>query len=664
MIVKKPTYEKLEQRVKELEKEAIKRTEAEEALRESEEKYRTILESIEEGYYEVDIAGNFTFFNDSMSRMIGYSKDEMMGMNNRQFMDEVHAKEVFEAFNKVYRTGIPTKAFDWKLMKKDGSDCFVETSVSLIRDSGGEPVGFRGIARDVTQRKEMDEALKNSEERYRTILENIVEGYYEVDLAGNLTFFNDSLCSMTGISRDELMGMNNLEYMDEDTAKRVYQVFNGVYETGKPVERFEYEIVLLKDGAKRNVETSVALMKDSQGHPVGFRGLLRDITERTQAEKALRESKDNLDKAQKIAHIGNWSRDLNLDRGQWSDETYRILGLTPGDPEGPSFETFLTKVHPADRERVTSVLKGAVEKKRPFDFEFRTVPIEGSERIIRNRGEVEYDETGTPLRIFGIDQDITERRHLQAQLLEAKKMEAISTLAGGIAHQFNNALTTITGYVGLLEMDHRQDEKIEEYTAAMKQSAHRMAHLTSQLLAYARGGKYNPQVTSLSDFVEDALPLIRHTVNPQVRFESDLPTNVLSVNVDTTQMQMILFAIVANSNEAIQGSGRIRISTRNLDLDRKFIKDHPGLKPGPYVCLSIEDDGKGMDKETKNRIFEPFFTTHFIGRGLGMAAVYGIVQNHEGWVSVDSEPGKGTVVKIYLPAIPNAQTSRAGLPAI
>ncbi|MBL7173867.1 MAG: response regulator [Desulfobacteraceae bacterium] len=257
-----------------------------------------------------------------------------------------------------------------------------------------------------------------------------------------------------------------------------------------------------------------------------------------------------------------------------------------------------------------------------------------------------------------------EKKRLQAHLQQAQKMEAIATLAGGIAHQFNNALSSITGHTGLLEMEYPEDEKIMDYAKAMKQSAHRMAHLTSQLLAYARGGKYNPQTMSLSNFVEGTLPIIQHTLDPDIRLETDLPQDVMNVEVDRTQMQMVLSAIVAKSNEAIDPPGRIRISTRNMDIDQEFIKDHPGLTPGSYVCLSIEDDGKGMDEETRDRIFDPFFTTHFMGRGLGMASVYGIIKNHDGTTTVDSEIGKGTVVRIYLPAIPSAQARRAGLPAI
>ena len=196
-----------------------------------------------------------------------------------------------------------------------------------------------------------------------------------------------------------------------------------------------------------------------------------------------------------------------------------------------------------------------------------------------------------------------------------------------------------------------EDEKITEYALAMKQSVRRMSRLTKQLLACAGRGNYFSVSISLNNFVEDSMLIIQRILDPDIHLETDLPSDVMNVEVDSAQMQMVLKAIVANSNEAIEGSGHVTISTKNMDLDQGFIEDHPWLRPGPYVCLSIEDDGKGMDDVTRERLFDPFFTTHFIGRGLGMASVYGIVRNHNGSMSVDSKPGKKTVVRIYLPAI-------------
>jgi PAS domain S-box-containing protein len=266
---------------------------AEFALRESEEKYRTIIHSIEDGYYEVDLAGNFTYFNDAMVRITGFPRSELMGMNNRQIMDEFNAKRVFEVFNQVYMTGLAAKAFDWELIRKDGSRCTLEVSVSQKRNLMGEPNGFMGIARDITQRRRMEQALRESEEKYRTIIENIEDGYYEVDLAGNFTFFNAALSRIAGYSREELMGMNNRQIMDEFNAKRVFRVFNTVYMTGMPTRAVDWELTR-SDGSKRTVEVSVSLRRDLNARPVGFMGIARDITDRKEAEKTLRAREEEL----------------------------------------------------------------------------------------------------------------------------------------------------------------------------------------------------------------------------------------------------------------------------------------------------------------------------------------------------------------------------------
>jgi diguanylate cyclase (GGDEF)-like protein/PAS domain S-box-containing protein len=467
----------LRKRIAKLEELETQHNQTEETLRQSEEKYRTILESIEEGCYEVDLAGNFTFFNDSMCRLLGYSKEELMGMNNRQYTDQENAKRLFQAFNQVYETREPGRGFDWEIIRKDGTQRTVEASFSLKKDASGEPVGFRGIVRDITKRKKAEEtlrrseetakrlaqenaimaeigrivsstlnieeiyghfaeevkklipfdriaintindedetvtiayvtgvevkdrlkgtaiplagtlagevvrtrknmliqaedpkkvadrfpgllvsfqagirslmaipliskdevvgalhfhstklnayrekdlrlaeevgheiagaianaqlfierkraeeALRQSEERYRTILENIEEGYYEVDLAGNFTFFNDSMWRIYGYPKEELMGMNNRQYTDQETAKKVFQAYNQVYRTGEPGRGFDYELIR-KDGTKRYVEASISLQKDSSGKPIGFRGIVRDITERKRFERILQQERE------------------------------------------------------------------------------------------------------------------------------------------------------------------------------------------------------------------------------------------------------------------------------------------------------------------------------------------------------------------------------------
>jgi PAS domain S-box-containing protein len=290
-------------RVKRLKKESDQVGQVQELLCGSEDKYRTVLQNIAELYYEVDLTGNLIVFNDSMSKILGYSKDELIGMNNRQYMDEETAKRVYQTFNMVYQTGIPAKAFDWALIGRDGAKRIVETSVSLMHDSTGQAIGFYGIGRDVTERKQAEAALRESEERYRTILHSIEEFYYEVDLAGYLTFFNDAMAKFSGYSKEELMGMNNRKYMSEETAKKGYQTFNQVYQTGIPTKEFDWEFIR-KDGTKRFFETSVSLMRGSTGQPIGFYGIGRDITERKQAEEQARLHQQQMMQVSKMVALG------------------------------------------------------------------------------------------------------------------------------------------------------------------------------------------------------------------------------------------------------------------------------------------------------------------------------------------------------------------------
>ncbi|MCJ7772949.1 MAG: PAS domain S-box protein, partial [Desulfobacterales bacterium] len=292
--------DKLEELVKERTAEVEK---VNEELKKSEDKYRTILENIEDGYYEVDLKGNFTFFNESMRRILGYSHEEMMGMNNREYMDEKNAKKVLNTFNTVFKTGNPSKTFDWELIKKNGDICYIETSITLIRDSDKKPIGFRGVARDVTEKKHSEAALKKSEEKYRNIVENIEEGYFEVDLKGNLNFFNDSLCRIVRLSREDLLGMNNREYTTPETAKKMFNTFNEVYRTGESVNLVDYEVVG-RDGSKLILSLSVSLLSDDEGNPIGFRGIVRDVSFRRQAEQEKRKLEEQLNQAQKMESIG------------------------------------------------------------------------------------------------------------------------------------------------------------------------------------------------------------------------------------------------------------------------------------------------------------------------------------------------------------------------
>jgi diguanylate cyclase (GGDEF)-like protein/PAS domain S-box-containing protein len=282
----------------------------EEALHQSEEKYRTFIETIQDGYYETDLSGKYTFVNDVICDHLKYSKEELIGTDNRQYQNEANAKKTYQVFKEVYITGNPVKAFEMKMIRKDDTTQISEVSISLIRNTEGNPIAFRCISRDITEQKQMEEtireygekyktvitditerhrmekALRQSEEKYRTILESIQEGYFEIDITGKYTFFNDSMCRIHGYSKEELMGMNHRQHTDKETKNKLFQVFNKVYNTGEPAKGVDWQIIR-KDGTKRYIESSISLQKDSSDKPIGFRGIVRDVTERKRAEERI-----------------------------------------------------------------------------------------------------------------------------------------------------------------------------------------------------------------------------------------------------------------------------------------------------------------------------------------------------------------------------------------
>jgi len=268
--------------------------EAEAARQHSEERYHLILENIEDGYYEVDMKGVFTFGNDALETIFGWPKKDLIGSDYTLIMEEEMEKIVYEAFHHVYVTGAPNNGEDWRIIAKDGSIRHINSSIALIKNAQGKPVGCRGIVRDITEQRRAQEALRTSEERYRTIVESIQDGYYEIDLAGRHTFANAATVAIFGYSLDDLLGTSYKEYTDEETAANVYAVYNEVYVTGNSVQNYEYAITK-QNGEKVSLGVSISLMRDSDGHGIGFRGLVRDITQRVVEEEKIKKAHDELE---------------------------------------------------------------------------------------------------------------------------------------------------------------------------------------------------------------------------------------------------------------------------------------------------------------------------------------------------------------------------------
>ena len=420
-----------------------------------EDRYRILMENIEEGYFELDLQGNITFVNDAHSIKLGYTREEIIGMSFQRYMTESMAKMARKIYVKIYKTGQPAR-YEIEYNKKNGDKHYCEVSASVINDARGNPIGFRGISLDISGRKQMEEDLREREEKYKTILDNIEDGYYEIDLAGNFTFFNDSMCRIWGYPREELMGMNNRQYSEKENAKKLFETYNQVYLTGVPTKAFDWQIIR-KDGSIVHIEASAVLRKDSAGNKTGFMGIVRDITDRKHVEEQLRQNQFFLIKSQEVAQIGSYQVDSRTGRWISSSTLDKILGIDENYQK--TAQGWFSIIHPDERKDIKRFMYETIKvhRKHSFDIELRIVrQNDEQERWVQAKAELTYDQDGNAITMIGTIQDITDRKRMEDEILESEHRyrSIIENAQEGIFQastdtkriSVNNAFAYILGY--------------------------------------------------------------------------------------------------------------------------------------------------------------------------------------------------------------------------
>ena len=384
--------------------------------------------------------------------------------------------------------------------------------------------------------------------------------------------------------------------------------------------------------------------------------LSRAVAERT---AALRGSQELLARSQQLAHVGSWELDPATDRLTWSDEVYRLFGLQPQHPE-ITHELFRSLVHPEDLAALNAAYADSLrEGSEAYELEHRLVRKDtGEVRFVHEKCLHVRDASGQVVRSIGMVQDITERKRaeqekarLEARLQQAQKMESVGRLAGGVAHDFNNMLTAILGNVSIALEQVAPAELLHADLEEIRTAAERAADLTRQLLAFARVQTVAPKVLNLNQTVGGMVKMLQRMIGEDIQLSWKPHAELWPVSVDPSQIDQILANLCVNARDSIADVGKVTIETRNSTLDENACAAHPGALPGEYVQLTVSDDGCGMDRETQDHIFEPFFTTKVMGKGtgLGLATVHGAVQQNEGFISVQSESGQGTIFRIFLP---------------
>jgi PAS domain S-box-containing protein len=601
----------------------------EEALRESEERFS---KAFMISPYACMIAhmedGAIVEVNEAFTTISGFTREEALAGSTLSLKVWSNPEDRRRMVADL-RDGRPVTGREVRLRSKSGNVLTVQLSARLIYL--GDKCCIISILEDISQRKKMEQELRDSESNYRTLMEQASDGIFIADMEGNYTDANLRACAMFGYSREEILhrGMKDLLLPEEIAARPI-----RFKELGSGEIVLNERRMRRKDGSVIYAEISGKKLADGR-----FQGIVRDITGRKQAEEALRESEEKyrrlVDNANQIIVVAQDGMIKFVNR-----KGLEVLGYSEQES---LTRPFLEFVYPEDRHLLTEnharLVKGELIQQ---SYEFRVVTADGRVCWVEiNPVPIEWKGRPATLDLLT---DITERKRIESELQKAQKLESLGILAGGIAHDFNNLLTGIFGYIDLARSVSK-DAQAVEYLETTIATMNRARALTQQLLTFAKGGSPVLKITPLIPFVREAVQFALSGSNSSCRF--DLDKNLWPCNIDKNQIGQVIDNIVINAQQAMPNGGVIDVLAENVSFSEQ---EHASLAAGTYVKLSIKDRGVGIPKEILHQIFDPFFTTKTKGHGLGLSTCYSIVKRHGGCIDVESEPGKGSTFHVYLPA--------------
>jgi PAS domain S-box-containing protein len=502
-----------------------------------------------------------------------------------------------------------------------------------------------------------EQALQNSEVHFRSIFSKspIAIGIGKAT-NGLVVDVNDAWLLMYGYERDEVIGQTATElnlYVNPD--ERI-EVIRLLHESGQVVNR-EVQ-ARRKSGENFNILYSAELI-ELKGE-IFLQGMMTDITEQKrmevaflESEKALRDSDERFQLAMRGANDGLWDLNLLTNETYFSPRWKSMLGYADEELEN-RYDIWEQRLHPEDLEPTLSRLHDYMERRTTtYEVEFRLRHKNGHYVDILSRAFLLDGDHGEALRIVGTHVDITERKKLEEQYRQAQKMEAIGQLAGGVAHDFNNILQAIFGYSFLILAKAKDNEQVKGYVEELIKASTRAADLTKGLLAFSRKQEVTLTVIDIGEVIKENEAFLRRLIREDIELKLSCSEESLAVLADRGQIEQIIMNLVTNGRDAMPNGGWLSIETQLAILDQAFIENHGYGTAGVYSSFSVSDSGFGMDKETQLHIFEPFFTTKEQGEGtgLGLSMVYGIVKKHGGFITVYSEPGFGSIFKVYLPLV-------------
>jgi two-component system, cell cycle sensor histidine kinase and response regulator CckA len=594
------------------------------------------------------------FANNAVDDVFGWRPEELIGKTTSiLYRGEEEYRDIGKFVYSALRRQRTCSA-EIPCRRMDGREIVVRLHASRIGDDLREGRVI-AVYEDITKRRRGEKALRESERFNKEIISSANEGIIVYDRESRYIVWNRFMEELTGLPAEDVLGMSAFEVFPHLREQGVDILLDRALE-GATIAAPDLTYYVPQSGKTGWITGTYAPYRNSRGEIVGVIAMVHDITERKLAEEALRKSEENFRAIFETAPDCIFIKDRALKyvlvnpsvEALFGKPAAEIVGLSDGELFGEEAERRSREMdyRVLDGEMV-EVESGETINGLPVTLHVVKVPM--------------FDDAGEIMGICGIARDITQTRQLEAQLLQAQKMEAIGTLAGGIAHDFNNLLMGIQGHVSLMLMDMTGEHPHAAHLTGIENMIRSGATLTRQLLGFARGGKYEVKPTDLNDLIRKSSEMFGRT-KKEIKITRREQESTWVVDADRGQIEQVFLNMYVNAWQAMPGGGELTLSTENVILDEPFVKPHK-MQPGRYVKISITDTGIGMDEATRQRVFEPFFTTKGRGRGtgLGLASAYGIVKNHGGIITLYSERGHGTTFNIYLPVSASAAVADASL---
>ena len=618
---------------------------AERRVKESEEKYRRIVDTANEGVWVIDQAQTISFANRKMAEMTGYCLEELLGrpLSEFYFPEDLHDHEVQMERR---RQGLASH-YERRVRRKDGSErWFVVSAVPMFEE--GSFIGSLAMYSDISERKQAEVALRERAaalQEQAELLDLALDSIIIRDLENRVIFWNQGAEKSYGWTSPEALGKVTHSLLQTEFPQPLLAIEDELLREG----RWEGELThTRRDGSTMVVASRWALSRDDEGHPRAILEINNDITRRKRTDEALRANE------MRLQAILEASADPVVVCDSQGNTTFvnpaftRVFGWTAEEVLGRQIPFV-----PDDQKSITQkMIQQLYEHGETVTLQTKRLTRSGEARdIVISAARIPDVNDKMGGMVVNLT-DVTHTKKLEAQLRQSQKMEAIGTLAGGIAHDFNNILGAVMGYSELaLELAQEGRANVEELNQVLK-ATDRARRLVKQILTFSRKAEADLKPLNLNTSVRQALNLLLPTLPKMIDIETNLAHDLKVVEADSNQMEQVLLNLASNAADAMPEGGKLVIETHNETLDQEYCSHHLDMIPGDYVLLIVSDTGLGMDAQTMEHIFDPFFTTKAVGKGtgLGLATVYGIVKSHQGEVLCYSEPGMGTSFKVYLPA--------------